>query len=642
MRRRVFRIHSSLLRSALRSAFGVAALLATVGVHAQSLRVTAADAGNSQVYDVTFLGTGGSTTPLNTDQNLYVGLSSLVFIANASTGKVDLLVADASRGVIVRYAGAAGAATVIWSTTQGPGPVHPDGLSVSSDGDLFVVSSARGDHNRAEAWVLPHDPAVPLGAGFRAPLLVDSSFGGVSVQSLAETVVARTTSAAAGPGDLLVLASDPATVFVYSAVSLRSVLAGGGPVSPARTLLGPGQLPAGAFPGGMDFWPVDNSLLIATVDGTILRYSFTATSATRLPDFSSGLGNGKFRIKTGIEDGVPYAFVANDPGSDILKFGAPPVEGDHNPPLATVTSGVQRPQGLATTNLAASAASACLQSLGGCDLLGNVIKHNVRGVSTLGGFIIEDVCVVPVDPRVAQFGTCTRHSLPVAQVCAGYGDTVIPDTLCGGSGSSGSGFALVKSLTNTVDQTKGALIWNDARASSVLIGSAPPCPQTALAWAPLAAEGTIVEGNALLELTGTCGTSGGVTRGMSIWGLGLVVNTSALPGKKVRDKWVNFAYSKYHSLFDTIALASINPAFQRVLASCVATSRMYVANSQFSHAAAQLLTCDSLVAGNESSFSGTDANPNPSGEIRGRLANLYLTINTRILGNVAPSAWPPP
>jgi hypothetical protein len=55
-----------------------------------------------------------------------------------------------------------------------------------------------------------------------------------------------------------------------------------------------------------------------------------------------------------------------------------------------------------------------------------------------------------------------------------------------------------------------------------------------------------------------------------------------------------------------------------------------------------LLICDALVAANESAFSASSINPNPSGEIRGRFANLYLTINTRILGNPALGAWPPP
>ena len=633
--------HNKIISRSARIAFGIAALLGIATVHAQSLRVTAANASNNQVYDVTFVGSGGYTTVLNTDQNLYSSLRSLAFVPNAQSGTVDLLVADTLKGEIIRYTGAAGAGTVIWSTSQGPGPQYPDGLSVDPDGDLFVISTGSGSSKPQQLWVLPHDPSQPLGAGFLPPRLIDDTFGGIAVQSLDETLIARTTSAAASAGDLLVLASGPDTVFEYSAASVQSVIAGGPPVSPTRQLLTAGQFPAGADLGGMDFWPPDASLLITTGGGTILRYAFTGASATRLPDFSSGLGNGKFKIKTGIENGVAYAFVANNNGGDILKFGAPAPAGGPNPPLATVTSGVEHPQGLATTNLESTASSNCLQSTGGCDLMGKVLKHAIEDVPTLAGYLIEDICVVPVDPRIAQYGTCTGHSLQVGQVCAGYGSTVIPDYLCGGSGSTGAGFALVKSLTNSDNQLSGAYVANEADSSTVLPGANPPCPQTVLAWAPLAGEGSIVEGNNLVEMTGTCGSSGAGTRQLSLWGLGLIVNMDALAGSNTRKKWDNFASSKYGTLQSTIAAASMDPTFQSTLLACINTSQTAFNKNQFASAASQLLTCDSLVAGNPGSFFATAANPNPSGEIRGRLANLYMTINTRILGNPPASAWPP-
>jgi len=622
-------------------ALAIAASLVVATAHAQSLRVTAANASNDQVYDVTFVGAGGNTTVLNTDQNLYSSFRSLVFIPNVQSGTVDLLVADTLKGEIVRYPDASGTGTVIWSTSQGPGPVYPDGLSVSPGGDLFVVSSGTGTSKPQQLWVFPHDPSQPLGAGFLAPLLVDDGFGGVPVQSLEDTLVAPTTSAAAQAGDLLVLASNPDTVFVYSAASVQSVIAGGPPVSPTAELLTASRFPAGAALGGMAFWPPDASLLITTSDGAILRYAFTGGTATSLPDFSSGLGNGKFKIKTGIENGVPFAFVANNNGGDILKFGAPPPGGGPNPPLATVTTGVEHPQGLAATNLKSAASSTCLQNAGGCDLLGNVLKHSIEDVPTLAGRLIEDICVVPVDPRIAQYGTCTGHTLQVGQVCAGYGNTVIPDYLCGGSGNSGSGFALVKSLTSSDNQLTGAYVASDADSTTVLPGTNPPCPQTVLAWAPLAGEGSVVEGNNFVEMTGTCGTSGAGTRQLSLWGLGLVVNVTALPGSNIRKKLTNFATSKYGTLESTISAASVDPTFEASLLNCINVSQTAFNKNQFASAASQLLTCDSLVAGSPGSFSATTANPNPAGEIRGRLANLYMTINTRILGNPPAGAWPP-
>jgi hypothetical protein len=302
---------------------------------------------------------------------------------------------------------------------------------------------------------------------------------------------------------------------------------------------------------------------------------------------------------------------------------------------------VQRPQGLTASNLVARAASTCLQSAGGCDLLGSVIKHTVSGLPSVSGYVIEDACIVAKDPRITQFGTCTGHSLPVAQVCAGYGSTVIPDSMCGGSGASGSGFALVKSVSNSLDAAKGALIANEAFSEGLLSGANPPCPKAVLGWAPLAGEGVIVEGTNMLELTGTCGSSSGLSRGLSLWGIGLVLNEAALPGKNTTDVRVKFAASKYDALNSTIVLANIQPAFSSTLAACIDTSRTYFDKKKYANAAAQLVTCDALVAGNEGAFLASANNPNPSGEIRGRFANLYLAISSRILGNAPLGAWPP-
>ncbi len=290
------------------------AALAIANTQAQTLRVTAANASNSKVYDVTFVDNGGFTTQLNDDQNKRVSLRSLAYIPNASTGKIDLLVADTSRGEIVRDANATGAASVVWRTAQGPGPTYPDGLSVDGDGNLFVVSSAPGSPKPAQFWVLPRDPASPAGTNFLAPRLIDKTFGGLAVQALEESLVARTTSNAANAGDLLVLSGSPPTVLVYSALGVQSVINGGGPISPSRILISAVQFPAGVSPGGMDFWPPDNTLLVTTANGTVLRYSFTPLTATRGPDFASGLGNGKFKVKTGIEVGVKFAFIANNNG----------------------------------------------------------------------------------------------------------------------------------------------------------------------------------------------------------------------------------------------------------------------------------------------------------------------------------------
>src|SRR5690349_17240054 len=141
----MYTCHMNVCSIAVRAVLGLALLFgASLAAHAQALRVTAANASNGAVYDVSFAGSGGFITRLNTDANRHVSFRSLVFIANAATGKIGLLVADTSRGEIVRYANAVGVSTAVWNTTMGAGPTYPDGISVDADGNLYVVSSASG------------------------------------------------------------------------------------------------------------------------------------------------------------------------------------------------------------------------------------------------------------------------------------------------------------------------------------------------------------------------------------------------------------------------------------------------------------------------------------------------------------------
>ena len=632
-----------------RSWFGAIALtlvpllLTSMPVSAQAIRITAANSSNSAVYDVTFSGSGGSINVLNTDQSAHVSLQSLVFRPNTATGQIDLLVADTSRGEILLYAGAVGEAQVVWTPAagianpvEGVGPVHPNGLSTDAIGNLFVVSSSPGKSTSAELWAFARNPAGPLLGGYALPQLVDNDFGGIEVALLEESVSSRSSEDFAGLGDLLVLASDPATLFRYEAQDIQNVLLGMGQIDP-EVLISADEFPAGAEPGGFAMWPQDGSVLVTTGNGRILRYSAALTAMT---DFASGLGNGKFKVKTGLEFGIPLAVVADNNGGDILKFGDPTGRGN-NPPLARVTAGVQSPRGLAVSNTGHVAASTCLESAGGCDPLGGVLKHQLRGLQTLQGSLLEEPCVLHTDPRITEFGTCTGHALVVSNYCAGFPNITIPDYMCGGSGQSGKGFALV-STTGVGLSGQAQLVINEAMTQGILPGSAnATCPLEVLGWAPKPGEGSVVEGNTLLEMTGGCGSSLGFTRSFSLWGVGLVLNESALPGATSPQKLTGFTSSKYVSLSQTIAAASIQEKFRKRLVSCISSSRSQFDRGRLANAAGELLVCDGLVAQNQSAFAASPTNPNPFGEVRGRLANIYLTINTRMLGQIAPANWPP-
>jgi len=702
-------------------------------VHAQQkVNVTAANSVNNEIYSVTFAGTSGSTTVLNTDEKSLYSLQSLVFIPNVNTStspptySFDLLAADNQNGKILRYVGDFSSVngnspvTTGQVVSQAASIIYPTGLSVDVAGDLFVVDNAPGHSPQPQVWVLP---ANLVSGGFNNAVRIDTAGSFSNLQATVETLIVGpalgvsapsvcpgTASTCANTGDLLVLTTNPASVLRYAGSG------GNGPLvaTTPTTLIGqcpatPVCIPAGTVPAGIAVWPEDNSLLISTQSGSILRYSFSGSTATQLADFIDGLPTGLYKIKTGYQGGLARAFVVQSgPGNhgSVLELG-PSVPFGAIGLIATVTTGVAAPEGIAVTNTVQAPASTCQQNstgTGGCDLLGGstadiVLKHTVNGGTTLRGQIVENVCVVPKDPRQPSTSglLCGDATLSVNQVCPGFDNTgnnlVIPGYLCGQSGSTGTGFALIKTLTDPTqyDQT---YVENAADSDSLLPppspnGSNPVCgppqlntdvnhPIGTLVWAPLGGEGTIVEGSNMVDITSGCGTSHGGTNHMSLWATGLALDTSAfeLQGGLGMPLW-NLAQTKYNNLTSTVANmtaaspANITPPASNELytqgtppTGCLGVSLTDFLNgitqggaaqtADFQNAANLLTnadstggtTCDSIVTSNYSSFhqslGTTPPVLNPSGQIRGRLANLYYTINTLILGNPASADWPPP
>jgi len=309
-------------------------------------RVTAANLVGDLLYDVTaFAPSGpGATTALNTDGASHGVFTSLVYAPN-SAGGMDVLVADAAKGQIVRYKAGSTTSTLVWSYGHGGGPAHPDGLSLDADGNLFIVTSQLSDRTTSSVWVLPASTGSATGFA-SAPLLIDSSCDGRGIQLLRETVVATTNTTAWSVGDLLVLVGNAsgneyysdhnatnAEVFVYKRSTIMKVIATQSPVAqPDRVLMAPQQFPSLEFPVGMDFWPTTDALsnqptlLISTNLGRILRYDFSSGAPKLVQVFASGLGLGLQKVKVGQQDGVAYAFASQIVlfnGGRILKLGAP-------------------------------------------------------------------------------------------------------------------------------------------------------------------------------------------------------------------------------------------------------------------------------------------------------------------------------
>ncbi len=656
-----------------RVALALAAVLLATASPAETLRVTAANAVGNLVYDVTSFVPPGTISPLNTDGASHGSFSSLVLVPNVSKGTVDVLVTDVLRDQIIRYTPALGSTpattTLVWSRQScGAGPNAPDGLAVDTAGNLYFVSTLF-----AQLWVLPASATSSTGYA-STPLLIQGSFpGGLGVVRLRETTVAATTTAVWSPGDVLLLVGNKNStsnqntnnddVYLYRAATISRVLNGGGPVSaPDEVLINGTQFPNKEYGLGMDFWPPDAldanpTLLILTTAGRILRYDFSTSAGVVTPSlvqvFASGLGSGLGKLKAGLQLETPYAYVTQSLGwnaGQILQFGAPTNPGTNNL-IGTASQGVMSPDALAVEPLGAVTASSC-ESASGCDISGGVIPHQLLTTGTQPtGNVIEGTCVVLTDPRVNN-GVCDGTTLNVATLCPGFGNEIIPGTLCGGSGVSKAGFALVRTTAPGVNGIPGVLITSEANVDKILppaTGQANPlCPSNTYSWVPFSgavpSEGNIVNVdpatgyNELTELTSFCGSSGGSNRGMSVYGVGLVLNTSALTGGYVGD-----AQSKYNDLSSTVTAANILPATKTAVNACLSNVNSYLTQGDYVCAANEAVQCDTLVGQDPNpatNYPGNAANPNPWGEIRGRLGNLYLALNTRVTGNPANSAWP--
>ena len=689
--KKFFRAMPSVRRETVaRLAVGAAALLAVASLHAQTVPVqqfglTAVNSNGNALYNVTVTpntpaNTGAlitGTVALNTDGASQGSFFAVTRVPNSVTSAMDLIVADAANGRILRYPGpgpasyAAATPIFTWSR-QGSGPKYP--LSLSSDvaGNVFIVSAGVLFDTQPALWVLPFNATT---GAYGAPILIDNTCGIVT-----EVVVATTAATAVGSaapawnvGDVLVLSNDiiNARVMVYSQAAIMSVLANPGkPLNNPTSIAVSPSLLRGTLPLGMDIWPADAthgvSLLLTTVGGRVMR--FDSGSGAMSADFASGLGLGLQRIKVGTYSTLTYAFVSQfTPGrGKILQFGAPPASGA-NLPLASLSTGNKDPQGLATSSSGSVAVTACVAP-SVCGPLGPQLTTQLSGAGSTtlpaAAPLLEESCVVQSDPRVTVVGTtwsCAGGNLDVANFCPGFPSTVLPGSMCGHSGPTGAGFVVVKSTAKTVDQNANNTFFEHTVNPNIPLPGPInlTCPQLQVfAWAPRSdlplIEGITVEGgpapgsNYFLDLSGFCDDGGGHSHVLSMMAYGLGLNSASsgmpygLPG---------FITDKFTNLIGTISAASaqIDPSVAATVQGYVSQAQTFFnaglsesASNGFSCALNSLASGETYVRSNLPAFSGLapPGNPNPAGDIDGRLANLFLPIDLFFLTQPANAEWP--
>jgi hypothetical protein len=430
---------------------------------------------------------------------------------------------------------------------------------------------------------------------------------------------------------------------------------------------------------------------------SIVKY-FANTQPT---DFASNLGTGLQKLKVGLQLGVQYAFATQAPttqNGQILQLGAPSTAGTTNL-VGSATGGVVDPDGLAVTRFNSAPATSCVTPPGspppppgsppsGCDISQGVDPHQITLTTntTLTGNVTEQTCVFLVDPRYYDANgnltdTCNPNTeLDLSTYCQGY-KVSIPGSTCGGSGISKKGFAVIRTVANGVDNLPGnpLLVATQNGVDSILPPPpsppppAPPntnpgctkftppfSPVSVVIWAPNQfanpSEGNIVEAvgdplglTPLTDITGACDNSTGFQRGASYYGIGLIYNAAALSGQLQA-----FAVTKGNNLSTTVTNAITSQAITGLAASTLPTALSQVnaliaqgTQNSLACAANQIVTLDGTVANDPGDFPGNDTtkvpggNPNPWGEVRGRLANLYFAINTLLLKQTSNTQWPP-
>jgi CSLREA domain-containing protein len=376
-------------------------------------------------------------------------------------------------------------------------------------------------------------------------------------------------------------------------------------------------------------------------------------------------------------DGV----VANCPTTD-QRGAARPTSG---PLEGTCTSGAYQVGANSTGTVAGCTAPAV------CNLTGGDSQTVAAGTAAAAAalarltgsnaLITENVCLIAQDPRaICGAISSTPHytkntTFPVSEFCPGFGNTVVPDYLCGAYSSNGpevppvapnNGLAVLQGIGNGVNGIPGLLWISDANpdvyfhfiptggyASECNGDGLPISPITgnpdgiSVGWAPWsgsAVEGAIPETPRVEEVTDGCGGQKNASGGVSVTLIGVTLNLSNAvqelgPAAAHNSAPVNlaeFAGYKYANLFTEVAVDNVPLSNKVKLLAILTQSALFLATGSHACAETTLYDADKYVTANGTVFGGNSIDPNSYGRTRTRILNLFYTLYTRLDGKPNP------
>lgn len=301
----------------------------TPAVALASDTVYVANYANSRLSKVDF--DALTTTQINTDANKVKKLSSM-FVRN--DGNDDIIICDTQAGIVR-----------IYENVEGPGfdgkskPVttvpSPDGISADSSGNLYLISSGPGNagSKKRKLWFI--EKGGPNPGGYSGAHLVRE----ITADLLEDTKVVKTAGGELLAGDILVLSRKPGGLLRYRRTGPLAWNEINGPSNPFIDL-------SGLEPMGLAFSVSDDAgpeLLVLTLDGNVLRYDFDG-DPIMAPFLSVGLGNGTFKIATGVQDRNSRAFITQRNGHKAYAFNI--LSNGRADALASVSQGLNFPQGV--------------------------------------------------------------------------------------------------------------------------------------------------------------------------------------------------------------------------------------------------------------------------------------------------------